>query len=588
MFFCHFFPARPGEEERYMISTFSHSQSDAISNDFLSGTNMPYCLLCLLIIVWPVCANKHLALKTKEQETKQRWVPKIWGLFKMKSVWCPAAVENMMLYRSMRGHVKTKAWIPGSYFHAGELMGRNTNSADCRWFPADQACQGDIISWQSGRTCTQTAGQSADRTLCSSGGFDEHRNSDSLEKVEAIPWMFICQKSQQPMRTCTPAAPLSEDHLRQLRARKIENCKKELEMDFFKHGHVVGMYWENIARSMVERAHRDARQLDVPLFCLQAADQRHARKNKTIDKQLTHQLLTVPNPHRTGKLQGILVSARKHDCALVWCLGSTSGTCERQDGNGCESGSAPRRSRTLAAQGSWFLSFRAWRKVFAHGRCSAGDMGRTIWKCGWSQRWCEDIVLCGTDACWFQNWFEDRRGRTRRLKWFAGQFPLLHGMLRTAYSAQGLTLDGGVLVDLRRAGGLEDDDWWLAMYVMLTRARKLENLILLGMTDQVEDLLRRGPPAYLRETDWQVGSQRCCHVGALAELASVLTQCKRPDIILCIWIQPLVLAERSVGIRDGWTLWRSTDMFDAFCLSYWYVDRWYPDMIWHVWCRECF
>ena len=47
------------------------------------------------------------------------------------------------------------------------------------------------------------------------------------------------------------------------------------------------------------------------------------------------------------------------------------------------------------------------------------------------------------------------------------QCPLLHGMLRTAYSAQGLTWDGGVLVDLRRAGGLEDDDWWLAMYVML-------------------------------------------------------------------------------------------------------------------------
>ena len=64
------------------------------------------------------------------------------------------------------------------------------------------------------------------------------------------------------------------------------------------------------------------------------------------------------------------------------------------------------------------------------------------------------------------------------------QFPLLHGMLRIAYSAQGLTLDGGVLVDLRRAGGLEDDVWWLAIYVMLTRARKRENLILLGFTEQ--------------------------------------------------------------------------------------------------------
>ena len=77
------------------------------------------------------------------------------------------------------------------------------------------------------------------------------------------------------------------------------------------------------------------------------------------------------------------------------------------------------------------------------------------------------------------------------------QFPLTHGMLRTAYSAQGLTLEGGVVVDLRRAGGLHNDDWWLAIYVMLSRARKLENLILLGFTDQVEELLKRGPPVQL-------------------------------------------------------------------------------------------
>ena len=80
------------------------------------------------------------------------------------------------------------------------------------------------------------------------------------------------------------------------------------------------------------------------------------------------------------------------------------------------------------------------------------------------------------------------------LRW---QFPLIHGMLRTAYAAQGLTLHGGVVVDLPRAGGLGDDDWWLAIYVMLSRARKLTNLILVGFTEQVEDLLRRGPPTRL-------------------------------------------------------------------------------------------
>ena len=77
------------------------------------------------------------------------------------------------------------------------------------------------------------------------------------------------------------------------------------------------------------------------------------------------------------------------------------------------------------------------------------------------------------------------------------QFPLTHGMIRTAYSAQGLTLDNGVIVDLRRAGGLQDDDWWLAIYVMLSRARRLANLLLVGFSQQVEDLLRRGPPERL-------------------------------------------------------------------------------------------
>ena len=217
------------------------------------------------------------------------------------------------------------------------------------------------------------------------------------------------------------------------------------------------------------------------------------------------------------------------------------------------------------------------------------------------------------------------------------QFPLLHGMLRTAYSAQGLTLDGGVLVDLRRAGGLEDDDWWLAIYVMLTRARKLENLILLGMTAQVEDLLRRGPPAYLREFTDKLeakGLWSACRTGLC------MTQCKLPDIILCIWVQPLVggaicwnkrwlnalevywhvwcllfillicwqvvawhdlacLVQRMLLVThcNAFVIWAcavaATIAFDFAsggmlpCLmpvSLFIFDRWYPDMIWHVCC----
>ena len=88
-------------------------------------------------------------------------------------------------------------------------------------------------------------------------------------------------------------------------------------------------------------------------------------------------------------------------------------------------------------------------------------------------------------------------GDSEKIAVIRWQFPLTRGMLRTAFAAQGLTLEGGVVIDLRRAGGLEDDDWWLAIYVMLSRARKLSNMILLGFTPQVEGLLRRGPPANL-------------------------------------------------------------------------------------------
>jgi hypothetical protein len=109
------------------------------------------------------------------------------------------------------------------------------------------------------------------------------------------------------MRSSRPAAPMSPDLMNLLRSRRIEACKHELGSDLFRHGHVVGMYWENIARSMVERAHRDAKELNVPLYCLQAADKRHKKRTEALDAQLTHQLLTIPNLHKTGKLPGMLL-----------------------------------------------------------------------------------------------------------------------------------------------------------------------------------------------------------------------------------------------------------------------------------------
>ena len=79
-------------------------------------------------------------------------------------------------------------------------------------------------------------------------------------------------------------------------------------------------------------------------------------------------------------------------------------------------------------------------------------------------------------------------------------FPLTHGAVRTSTACQGKTLRHGVIVDCaRRESGahpMEEEDWWLHLYVMLSRATSLDDLLLLRAPDA--DFLLRGPPADLR------------------------------------------------------------------------------------------
>ena len=309
--------------------------------------------------------------------------------------------------------------------------------------------------------------------------------SEALSERMADRMQKICQKECQT--EC------------QKECQKI--CQKESEAHVNKMSERMSEY--------EERAHRDAQQLDVPLFCLQAADQRHARKNKTIDKQLTHQLLTVPNPHRTGKLQGMLLVHENMIVRLSDVLAPHLGLVKdkmamvvKVDLHHEDQERLRHREPVFCHFVPEYMAKGIWVKLL---KGKSSPMEDALLKT-WEEQF-ENVAGHADDAktLFFVELMhaefkidlkigEDNE-KIEVIRW---QFPLLHGMLRTAYSAQGLTLDGGVLVDLRRAGGLEDDDWWLAMYVMLTRARKLENLILLGFTEQVEELLRRGPPSYLR------------------------------------------------------------------------------------------
>ena len=429
---------------------------------------------------------------------------------------------------------------PASYFHPGELMGHIPILLIAGDFlqikPANEISLADNL-------------EELIRKMPHRVQTEHHAAQAALITIDTV---IHLKKSKRfldahlpeittAMRTCTPAAPLSEDHLAQLRTRKIENCKKELTTDLFKHGHVIGMYWENIARSMVERANRDAQDLDVPLFCLQAADQRHSRKNKAIDKQLTHQLLTVPNPHRTGKLQGMLLVHENMVVRLADVLAPHLGLVKdklavvvKVDLHHEDQKRLDRREPGFCHFFPDYMAKGIWVKLLKGKNSPMEDALLQTWEEKFqnvADHTTDAKTLFFVELVHAEFKIDLKLGEeTEKIEVIRWQFPLLHGMLRTAYSAQGLTLDGGVLVDLRRGGGLEDADWWLAIYVMLTRAQTEESH-LAGVHGASGGAFTQRPSYLLARTDWQVGNQSCFDAGAAAVLAclwciaSILTQC---------------------------------------------------------------
>ena len=156
---------------------------------------------------------------------KQRWQPKILVIQDEISL-VPAAVENMMLYRSMRAR-QDEGLDPASYFHPGELMGHIPILLIAGDFlqikPANEISLADNL-------------EELIRKMPHRVQTEHHAAQAALMTIDTV---IHLKKSKRfldahlpeittAMRTCTPAAPLSEDHLAQLRARKIENCKKEL------------------------------------------------------------------------------------------------------------------------------------------------------------------------------------------------------------------------------------------------------------------------------------------------------------------------------------------------------------------------
>ena len=79
---------------------------------------------------------------------------------------------------------------------------------------------------------------------------------------------------------------------------------------------------------------------------------------------------------------------------------------------------------------------------------------------------------------------------------------LTHAHYLTTASSQGQTIRAAVTMDCARIEqhgkqGMNDDTWWLNLYVMFSRVTRMEDMLLLRPPPR--KLLERGPPASIRE-----------------------------------------------------------------------------------------
>ena len=104
-------------------------------------------------------------------------------------------------------------------------------------------------------------------------------------------------------------------------------------------------------------------------------------------------------------------------------------------------------------------------------------------------------------------------------------FALTHERYLTSTASQGQTIRTGVTIDCARnapAGkqGMNDEDWWLHLYVMFSRATCMDDMLLLRPPPRA--LLETGPPlsvrAALRRFEKKIADSNVAAAAIAAEL----------------------------------------------------------------------
>jgi len=266
----------------------------------------------------------------------------------------------------------------------------------------------------------------------------------------------------------------------------------------FQNGHMLAMFWETAAPWMMLRARRDARALKTPLFLLQAADQ----ASPAMSQEMAAKLMNHFNPGETGSMHGMLPVHIGMRTRLTESLCKEKGLVKNAEGVVVRIEVDPQDEERMleafadpAANPLVYLTrvpLGIWLKMDKYDEAPFVDL-----MTGDAHMASADaaplVFLTPTTTLFPFKW--------REYKVVRSGFAITHGNVRTSTACQGQTFEGGVVIDCARretgAHPTSDGDWWLHLYVMLSRATGLRDIVLLRAPEA--SFLLQGPPAALRQ-----------------------------------------------------------------------------------------
>ncbi|CAE7805372.1 unnamed protein product [Symbiodinium sp. CCMP2592] len=436
-----------------------------------------------------------------------------------------AAMYNMLDYRAMLGRTHVFAVTPHNYTRVGCAFGRVPIALHLGDFlqlkPTGQISLIDDLERQ------DEHGQYVHRDVSV-----EIQNAQAV--FQAVPDVFELRGTKrfrpgdplieilQRMRT---GQPFSDELWEQLRDRFVKDacpgqCDPRLDEEGFLDGYCVSLYWSSLTRMMNRRVLVDAHRHGVPLVVLQCADECQGLKG-----QKMRSFLSQPNPYKTGYAHGVLPCHIGMKLRFLQKVDGDKGLVQDTVGTLVDFEFHPkdRDGYAKTAAGDFFvpqyLPSGLWLALEKFAGCSNWESVRDVCQKGNIAKDAEEaeelarsmyflpavqtsVAFSSTES------FEVRR---------CG-FQVSHGLFLTSTASQGLTLRRPTIVDCARLPELDEDHWWLHLYVMLSRVTCLEHLLLLRPPSREQ--FERGPPKAIREVlrSFEEKAARC-REGALHRVA---------------------------------------------------------------------